>query len=304
MRKPSNNGVGYIIDLAEITIPLGVNRVSRGKICATVAGLAIHTEQKSKSGSPPSEPLPAAIICRSFMAQPHQLSYCVWINATSIPYEFPELLSKGGNHQTNGYGGYEFVLNMNGDSDLLFVSGPFQVDSGGGLINPNLGQWIHIAFTIDLDAQTAQFYVNGQPVDTHVASGAFTDVNFNVPNPRVFDDLHFDVNGPEFSRRSLIMEIGKTQIDDLKILWQRTFAVRCIPDLLSIGAQRLIHNPLRITDSHCPIQVCILSTKGDFNAVNFPIIRNDFTSQVAERLIMGHWRTARNAVRKIQSKGN
>ena len=50
------------------------------------------------------------------------------------------------------------------------------------MINPNLGQWIHVAFAIDLDAQTAQFYVNGQPVGTHVASGNFTDVNFDVPN--------------------------------------------------------------------------------------------------------------------------
>ena len=116
------------------------------------------------------------------MAQTHQLSYCEWINVTSIPWEFPELLSKGGNHQPNAYGGYEFVLNINGDSDLLFVSGPFQVDSGGGLINTNLGQWIHVAFTIDLDAQTVQFYVNGQPVDTHVDSGNFSDVNFDVPN--------------------------------------------------------------------------------------------------------------------------
>ena len=29
MRKPPNNGVGYIIDLAEITIPGGVIRVDR-----------------------------------------------------------------------------------------------------------------------------------------------------------------------------------------------------------------------------------------------------------------------------------
>lgn len=116
------------------------------------------------------------------MAETHQLSYCVWINAASIPGEFPELLSKGGNNQPNAFGGYEFALNANGDSDLLFLSGNFQVHSGGGLINTNLGQWIHVAFTIDLDAQTAQFYVNGQPVQSNVASGTFADVNFSVPN--------------------------------------------------------------------------------------------------------------------------
>jgi hypothetical protein len=32
MRKPPNNGVGYIIDLAEITIPGGVIRVDRTRL--------------------------------------------------------------------------------------------------------------------------------------------------------------------------------------------------------------------------------------------------------------------------------
>ena len=32
MRKPPNNGVGYIIDLAEITIPGGVIRVDRCRL--------------------------------------------------------------------------------------------------------------------------------------------------------------------------------------------------------------------------------------------------------------------------------
>lgn len=32
MRKPPNNGVGYIIDLAEITLPGGVLRVDRGRL--------------------------------------------------------------------------------------------------------------------------------------------------------------------------------------------------------------------------------------------------------------------------------
>jgi len=116
------------------------------------------------------------------MAQTHQLSYCVWINPASIPSEFPELLSKGGNQQPNDFGGYEFLLNANGDHDLMFESGLFAAKTGPGLINTNLTQWLHIAFTIDLDAQTVQFYVNGQPVGTVVDSGAFTDVNFDLPN--------------------------------------------------------------------------------------------------------------------------
>lgn len=116
------------------------------------------------------------------MAQTHQFSYCVWINPASIPSEFPELLSKGGNQQPNDFGGYEFLLNANGDHDLMFESGLFAAKTGPGLVNTNLGQWIHVAFTIDLDAQSVQFYVNGQPVDTTVDSGAFTDVNFDLPN--------------------------------------------------------------------------------------------------------------------------
>ena len=99
-----------------------------------------------------------------------------------MPREFPVLLSKGGNNQPDAYGGYEFILNSNGDSDLLFVSGRFQANTRGGLINPNLGKWIHVAFAIDLESQTAQFYVNGEPVQTSIASGTFADINFDVPN--------------------------------------------------------------------------------------------------------------------------
>jgi concanavalin A-like lectin/glucanase superfamily protein len=116
------------------------------------------------------------------MAQTHQLSYCVWINPTSIPREFPVLLSKGGNSQPGAYGGYEFILNINGDHDVLFLSGPFQAHAETQIINTNLGQWVHIAFTIDLDAQTMQFFINGQPVAVTIDSGTFADVNFDMPN--------------------------------------------------------------------------------------------------------------------------
>jgi hypothetical protein len=91
------------------------------------------------------------------MQQTHQLTYCVWINPASIPGEFPDLLSKGGNSQPGAYGGYEFSLNANGDHDVLFFSGLFQSHAETTFINTNLGQWIHVAFTIDLDAQTEQF---------------------------------------------------------------------------------------------------------------------------------------------------
>jgi hypothetical protein len=116
------------------------------------------------------------------MAQTHQLSYAVWINPASIPREFPVLLSKGGNESPGAFGGYEFILNSNGDRDLLFISGYFSANMGSGFINTNLGQWTHVAFTIDTDAQTVQFYVNGQPVNSIVSGGSFADVNFDLPN--------------------------------------------------------------------------------------------------------------------------
>jgi hypothetical protein len=116
------------------------------------------------------------------MQQTHQLTYCMWIKPNSITPEFPVLLSKGGNQQPGAYGGYEIILNANGDHDLLFVSGGYGAGSGGNLINNNLGQWIHVAFTIDTVAETVQFYVNGQPTDTTTQSGGFADINFDLPN--------------------------------------------------------------------------------------------------------------------------
>jgi len=116
------------------------------------------------------------------MAQTHQFSYCAWINPASIPSEFPELISKGGNSGAGDYGGYELSLNINGDNDLLFFSGPFQVHANTHAIKTNLNQWIHIAFTIDTDAQAMQFYINGQPVGVTLDSGTFADINFDQPN--------------------------------------------------------------------------------------------------------------------------
>jgi len=147
------------------TVALAVRDASGSKNNAQSAALVVPTSPSLVS-----------------MAQTHQLSYSVWINPTSIPHEFPDLLSKGGNSQPGPYGGYEFILNSNGDNDVLFVSGPFQCHANNQIINTNLGQWVHIAFTIDLDAQTMQWYINGQPVASTLDSGTFTDVNFDMPN--------------------------------------------------------------------------------------------------------------------------
>lgn len=129
------------------------------------------------------------------MQDSHQLSYCAWINPASIPGEFPILLSKGGNSGAGDYGGYEFTLNANGNRDVIFCSGAFLCYAQSDFITTNLDQWIHVAFTIDTDAQTFQFYLNGQPVDGAISVGTFSDVNFNVTNNLYVGDPDPAANG-------------------------------------------------------------------------------------------------------------
>jgi len=116
------------------------------------------------------------------MQQTHQLTYCAWIKPNSVAAFFPDLISKGGNKPGGAFGGYEITLDTSADHDLVFESGNFDAYTGGGLINNNLGQWIHVAFTIDTVAQTVQFYVNGQAVGTSIETGSFSDVNFDLTN--------------------------------------------------------------------------------------------------------------------------
>ncbi|HWD90980.1 MAG TPA: LamG domain-containing protein [Verrucomicrobiae bacterium] len=119
------------------------------------------------------------------MQDTHQLTLALWIKPNSIPHEFPVLISKGGNEWPGAYGGYELMLNWNGDNDIIFASGgfePYTAHAQGSLINNHLGEWIHVAFTLDTVAQAAQFYVNGQAVTNLAWTGDFSDVNFNVTN--------------------------------------------------------------------------------------------------------------------------
>jgi hypothetical protein len=172
---------------------LGVFLVTAAALAATAVrnGLVLYFPTvnlpvRDASGSKNNGTTTALVVSNSAslvsMAQTHQLSYCAWIKAASIPNEFPVLLSKGGNQLPGAYRGYEFILDSNHDHDLLFVSGPFQVYGQTLFITTNLGQWVHIAFTIDLDAQAMQFYVNGQPVAMTIETGTFADINFNAPN--------------------------------------------------------------------------------------------------------------------------
>ena len=123
------------------------------------------------------------------MQQTRQLTLCLWIKPDSIPSEFPVLLSKGGNQAPGAYGGYELYLNSHGDNDLGFVSGPFEIDTigaNGKFINNHLGEWIHVAFTLNDATKTAKFYINGQPANDEGDYGTYfgspTPMNFDVSN--------------------------------------------------------------------------------------------------------------------------
>jgi hypothetical protein len=120
------------------------------------------------------------------MQQTRQITLAVWIKPESIPTVFPVVLGKGGNEPPGAYGGYELVLNANGDNDLEFESGPYEAltsQANGKWINNHLGEWIHVAFTLDASTGNAQFYINGQATgDTVNDSGNASDINFDVPN--------------------------------------------------------------------------------------------------------------------------
>ena len=118
------------------------------------------------------------------MQQNRQLTFAVWIKPNSIPHEFPVLLSKGGNDPGGVYGGYEFLLNANGDNDLDFVSGSCEIvthNANGRWINNHLGEWIHVGFTIDDRTKEAKFYINGQATDDEYNFGTSEDLNFDLP---------------------------------------------------------------------------------------------------------------------------
>jgi hypothetical protein len=119
------------------------------------------------------------------MQQTRQITFAVWIKPKSIPRDFPVLLSKGGNEPGGAYGGYEFLLNATGDNDLVFASGASTIttrNANGRWINNHLGEWIHVAFTMDDRTKAAMFYVNGQATDDVFNFGPSDDLNFDLPN--------------------------------------------------------------------------------------------------------------------------
>ena len=118
------------------------------------------------------------------MQDTRQFTLAVWIKPSSIPNEFPVIVSKGAHNSSGTNGGYELTLNANGDNDVVFYSGDFGAYTGaanGSLINQHVGEWIHIAVTLDATAQTVQIYVNGQPFQNVTTYGNLADANFDVP---------------------------------------------------------------------------------------------------------------------------
>jgi hypothetical protein len=149
------------------------------------SAVAIKDSSGQKNDGKPTSIVASNSASLVSMQDTHQLTLAIWIKPNSIPHEFPVLISKGGNQPPGAYGGYELVLNWNGDNDITFCSGGFDAwtaQAGGSLINQHLGEWIHVAFTLDTAAQTAQFYVNGGAVTNLGLYGNYSDVNFNVPN--------------------------------------------------------------------------------------------------------------------------
>ncbi|HTB83244.1 MAG TPA: LamG domain-containing protein [Candidatus Sulfotelmatobacter sp.] len=116
------------------------------------------------------------------MQETRQLTFEAWIRPNSIPHEFPVLLCKGGNQPPKAYGGYELMLNQNADHDLSFISSSYDFATDGGWVNQHLGEWIHVAFTIDDKSKEAGFYVNGVPTNDGRNHGLSDDLNFDTSN--------------------------------------------------------------------------------------------------------------------------
>jgi hypothetical protein len=122
----------------------------------------------------------------ALMQQTHQLSIAAWIKPYSLPCEFPAILCKGSTTRSDiAYGGYIFTLNANGDNDLVFMSGGFEMgthNANGRWINHHLGEWIHVAFTVDGTTRIGKFYVNGKPTNDETTWGSWDGLNFDVPS--------------------------------------------------------------------------------------------------------------------------
>ena len=127
------------------------------------------------------------------------VAVAAWIKPTSFPCEFPGLLVKGSTTQHDAtFGGYVFTLNANGDNDFQFLSGALQIvthNANGRWINHHMGEWIHVAFTLNANTRTAKFYINGKPTDDEFIFGTWEGLNLDVPS-KLFVGSGDPANGP------------------------------------------------------------------------------------------------------------
>jgi hypothetical protein len=122
------------------------------------------------------------------MQETREMTLCAWIRPRSIPRDLPVVLGKGGNEPPRLNGGYELLVNGNGDDDLHFHSnetGFLTPRANGRLVNSRMGQWIHVAIALESrkDGASFAFYVNAQRSPKEGIDGDHhgTDANFDIP---------------------------------------------------------------------------------------------------------------------------
>lgn len=98
----------------------------------------------------------------------------------------------------------------------MFNNGPCTIDTHGAngrWVNHHLGEWIHVAFTLDDNAKTAKFYVNGQPTNDEYDYGTFftatTPLNFDLTN-----NLYVGMSDPASNPNRTTFD-GAMRADDL-----------------------------------------------------------------------------------------
>jgi len=93
-----------------------------------------------------------------------QLTVAVWIKPGKLASEYPSLICMGGNTPPDAYGGYELYLHSFGGEDIRFNSGEgefFTRNHSRKWVQDHIGEWIHIAVTVDVSGCQRAIYVNG-----------------------------------------------------------------------------------------------------------------------------------------------
>jgi hypothetical protein len=95
-----------------------------------------------------------------------QLSIAVWLKPGKLAREYPSVICMGGNMPPDAYGGYELYLHSFGGEDIRFNSGDGEFitrNTRQNWVQDHIGEWIHIAVTVDVPGKQRAIYVNGIP---------------------------------------------------------------------------------------------------------------------------------------------